>query len=42
MWNDDEDEPTPAEVATDRVFIGTIYLVLVGALLSGVVHLIAG
>jgi hypothetical protein len=41
MWNYDEEEPTPLEVATDRVVIGTIYLVLVGALLSGIVHLIA-
>ena len=42
MWNYDEDEPTAVEVATDRVVIGTIYLVLIGALLSGVIHLVAG
>jgi hypothetical protein len=43
MWNyDEEDDATAVEVSTDRVVIGTIYLVLVGALLSGVVHLIAG
>lgn len=42
MWNYDEDEQAAVEVSTDRVVIGTIYLVLVGALLSGVVHLLAG
>ena len=41
MWNYDEDEPTPIEAATDRVVIGMIYLVLIGALLGGVIHLIA-
>ena len=34
MWDYDEDEPTAGEVATDRV--------LIGALLSGVIHLVAG
>ena len=43
MWDYDEDEePTRVEVTTDRVVIGTIYLVLFGTLLSGVVHLLAG
>jgi hypothetical protein len=41
MWDYDEDEPTQVEVKTDRVVIGTIYLVLFGTLLSGMVHLLA-
>jgi hypothetical protein len=41
MWDYDEDEPTAVEVTTDRVVIGTIYLLLIGTLLSGVVHLLA-
>ena len=41
MWDYDEDEPTQVEVTTDRVVIGTIYLLLIGTLLSGVVHLLA-
>ena len=44
MWHYDEDETRdepPVEVSTDRVVIGTIYLLLLGILLSGVVHLVA-
>ena len=41
MWNYQEDDETPVEVSTERVVIGTIYLVLVGIVLSGVMHLVA-
>jgi hypothetical protein len=41
MWHNDEDEAAPVEISTERTAIGMNYLVLVGALLSGVLHLIA-
>ena len=41
MWNYDEDDAPPVEVSKARVVIGTIYLLLGGVLLSGLVHLIA-
>lgn len=40
MFDYDEDE-AKVEVSTDRVVIGTIYLLLCGTLLSGLVHLLA-
>jgi len=41
MGNYNVDDTPPVEVPRERVIIGTIYLLLFGALLSGVVHLIA-
>ena len=40
MWDYDEEE-AKVEVSTDRVVIGTIYLVLCGTVLSGLIHLLA-
>ena len=44
MWNINninEDETKPTKASTERTVVGIIYLMLAGALLSGLLHLIA-
>lgn len=47
MWNitssstGNEEGAKPTRVSTERTVVGMTYLMLVGALLSGVLHLIA-